>query len=199
MLADKTAHLQGELQDLTVLSFAKPHGRVGRGPVPHRVVVHGKAVDVPAPRVLLIGLHDGFGPIGPSRAVAARTHGDLQHLLLVLLRGIEVPHEAAVDLHLAHVVVGRHVAATVPAFVTDAEQGDFIWSWMPVGGTFFYQRRRCCSRHVFQPLGRLLGGAGTNINGDIRLRPDLIDEVHELMRTKRVCLSHSAPVGVESY
>src|SRR5271167_1325893 len=147
MFADKTVHLQSGLEDLTVFGFTKPHGRIGRWPVPHRVVVYGKTVDVPAPRVLLIGLHDDFGPIGPSRAVAARPHGDLQHLLLVLLRGIKVPYEAAVDLHLANVVVGRHVAATVPAFVTDAEQGDFVWSWMPVGGTFFYQRRRCCGRH----------------------------------------------------
>ena len=167
--------------------------------MPHRVVVHGKSVDVPAPRVLLICLHDGFRPLSPSRAIAARTHGDLQHLLLVLLRGIEVPHEAAVDLHLAHVVVERHVAATVPAFVTDAEQCDFVWSGMPVGGTFFCQRRRCCGRHVFQPLGRFLRSAGADIDGDIRVRPDLIDEVHELVRSKRVCLSHAAPVGVESY
>ena len=167
--------------------------------MPHRVVVHGKTIDVPTPRVLLIGLHDGFRPIGPSRAVAARTHGDLQHLLLVLLRGIEVPDEATVYLHLANVVVGRHVAAAIPAFVTDAEKGDFVGNWMPVGGTFFLQRRRCCGRHIFQPLGRLLGSSGADVDGDIRFRPDLIDEVHELMRSKRVRLSHSAPVGVESH
>src|SRR5207249_869706 len=106
---------------------------------------------------------------------------------------------AAVDLHLAHVVVGSHVAATVPAFVADAEQRDFVWRWMAVGGPFLYQRRGCGGRHVFQPLGRLLRSSGTDIDRDIRVRPDLIDEVHELMCSKRVCLSHSAPVGVESY
>ncbi len=111
-------------------------------PCHDRVVVHREAIDVPAPRVLLIGLHDGFGPIGPARPVAAWAHGDLQHLLLVLLRRIEVPDEAAVDLHLAHVVLGRHVAAAVPAFVADSEKSDFVRRWVTVGGAFFGQRRR---------------------------------------------------------
>src|SRR5208337_135566 len=100
--------------NLAVLGLSETHRLIGRWPLHHRVAVHGKAVDVPAPGVLLISLHDGFGPIGPSRSVTARAYGDFQHVLLILLRRIEVPDEVAVDLHLANVVVGRHVAATVP-------------------------------------------------------------------------------------
>src|SRR5579862_3462521 len=68
---------------------------------------------------------------------------------------------------------------------------------MPVGGPFFYQRGLCGGRHVLQPLGRLLRSSRSDIDRDIRFRTDLIDEVHELMRAKRVCLSHSAPVGIK--
>ena len=69
---------------------------------------------------MLIGLHDGFRPFGPAGLAAAGADGDLQHLVLVLLCGIVVADEAAVDLHLAQIVVGRHVAAAVPAFIADA-------------------------------------------------------------------------------
>src|ERR1035437_4080169 len=64
---------------------------------------------------------------------------------------------------------------------------------------FFRQRRRLGSGHVFQPFSRFLWSTGTDIDGDVRLCPDLIEEVHELMRSKRVRLGHSAPVGVESH
>ena len=98
-------------------------------------------------------LHHGLGPLGVRRA---RAHGDLQHLVLAALRGIHVQHEAAVYLHQAHVIVGRHRAAAVPALVADAEKADLISFRMPVGGTFFGKSRWRGGGHVLQPLGRLL-------------------------------------------
>ena len=68
--------------------------------------MHRKTIDVPAPRVLLVGLHDRFRPFGPPGFSATGADGDLQHLLFVLLCRIEVADKAAVDLELAEIVVG---------------------------------------------------------------------------------------------
>src|SRR5689334_22429183 len=99
-----------------------------------------KAVDIPTPRMILISLHDGFSPLVEARLAAAWADGDLEHRLLVLLRRIEIPDEAAVELELREIVVRCHVAAAVPAFVADAEEGDTVRSGMAVGGAFLRKR-----------------------------------------------------------
>src|SRR5271157_4486505 len=90
MLADQSVHRQREFKELTVLGLAEVCGCEGRRPLAHRVRVHRKTIDIPAPCVMLVGLHDGFGPFGPSGLTAPRAYSDLQHLLLVLLCWIEV-------------------------------------------------------------------------------------------------------------
>ena len=150
--------------------------------MPHRVVVHGKTVDVPAPGVLLIGLHDGFSPIGPSGSVAARTHGDLQHLLLALLRGIEVPDEAAVNLHLAHDSSRASCCRRSPSFRYRCRARATLYgAGCPLAARSFASVVGCCGGHVFQPLGRLLGSTGADIDRDVSLGTDLVEEVHEFV------------------
>src|SRR5262249_16191461 len=156
-----------------------------------------EAVDVPTPLMILICLHDGFGPHGEPRLAAARADGDLEHPLLVPLRRIEVPDEPAVNLKLAQIVVGRHVAAAVPAFVADAEVSDLVGSGMTIGGAFLGQSCGLRRGKVLQPLGCFLRGTGADVDREIRLGADLVEEVHELVRPERVRLDHSAPVGIE--
>ena len=79
-------------------------------------------------------VHRGPSPPGPTAIFSI--------CCLSCCAGLKFLHEPAVDLHLANVVVGRHISAAVPAFVADAEKGDFVWSWMPVGGALLRQRRR---------------------------------------------------------
>lgn len=113
---------------------------------------------------MLVGLHDGFGPFSPARFPSAGTHGDLQHVLIFLLLRVVVPDEAAVDLELAQIVVGRHVAAAIPAFVADAEEGDLIGSRMSVYGALFRQRGQLSGRQVFEPFRCLLRSAGADVD-----------------------------------
>ena len=129
--------------------------------------------DVPAPRVVLPRLHDGVGPLGPPRPAAARPHGDPQHLVLLLLRRIEVPDEAAVDLHLAEVVLGRHVAAAVPALVAEAQKRDLVRVLTAVGRALLAERRRRRGRHVLEPLGPFLRRAGPEIDRQVGLAANL--------------------------
>src|SRR5271157_100571 len=99
--------------------------------------MHRTAVNIPAPRMILICLHDGVRPFGPPRLSSAGAHCYLQHLLFILLSGVEVPDEAAIDLELAQIVVRGHVAAAVPAFIANAQIGDFVGSGMTVGSALF--------------------------------------------------------------
>src|SRR5215831_19343376 len=105
---------------------------------------------------MLPGLHYCFCPFGEALLVAARADGDLEHLVVVLLRRIKVPDEAAVTLELAQIVVRRHVAATVPAFVADAKKGNLVRSGMTVGGAFLLQRSWLSRSQIFQPFCRFL-------------------------------------------
>src|SRR6185369_8845275 len=95
--------------------------------------------------------------------VAAGTDGDLEHLVVALLCRVEVPDEATIDLKLARVVVGCHVTATVPAFVADAEVRDLIRSRMTIGGALFSQCGWLRRGQVFEPFGRFLRCARTEI------------------------------------
>src|SRR6185503_19190372 len=70
---------------------------------------------------------------------------------------------------------------------------------MAVGGAFFRKGRRLPSGHVFEPISGLARSPGTYIHGDIGLAADLIDEIHEFVRAKRVRLDHAAPVWIESH
>ena len=133
--------------------------------------------------MLLPGLHYGFSPLGIGRA---GTYGDLQHLILVPLCRIHIENEAAVHFHQAHVVVGRHRPAAVPALVADAEESDFVGLRMSVGGTLFGKGRRRRGGHVLQPLGGLLRRAGADVDGDVRRAADLLDEIHELIGAKGI-------------
>src|SRR5215471_17089658 len=101
---------------------------------------------------MLPGFHHGFRPFGEALLSAAGADRDLQHLLVVLLRRIEVPDEAAVTLELAQIEVRRHVAAAVPAFVADAEKGNLIWGGMTVGGALFCQRSWLSRSQILQPF-----------------------------------------------
>src|SRR5215831_16863011 len=98
-------------------------------------------MDVPAPRVMLVRAHDCLSPFGPPRAITSRTNGDLQHLLFFLLRRVVVSDEAAVCLHLAQIVIRRHVTAAIPALVADPQIADLIRSGMAVSSALFRQCR----------------------------------------------------------
>ena len=114
--------------------------------------------------MVLIGLHDGLGPVGPAGFSSTRANGDLEHLLVFLLRWIKVADEVAVDLKLAHIVISCHVAATLPAFVANAQIGNFIRSGATIGSAFFGQGRLLRRGQVFQPFGRFLRSARADID-----------------------------------
>src|SRR6185437_1889943 len=119
-----------------------------------------QAVDVPAPRMLLIGLHDSVSPFRPSRPVAARAHGNLQHRIGVVWPiQVEIMDKAAVDLELAQVVIGRHIPATIPAFVANAKKADLVRSRMTIGSSLLFQCRWLPSGHVFKPVGSFVRSA----------------------------------------
>ena len=117
---------------------------------------------------------------------------------LSLLLGIEVPDEAAVDLELIQIVVGRHVAATVPAFVADAKKAHLIRSRMAVGGALLRQGRRLRGGQVFQPFGRFLRSAGADIDRQVRVGANLLEKVHEFVGAEGVRFDDPAPVGIEA-
>ena len=189
-----------DLENLGVLLLAKPGGRVRRRPLHHGVVVERQAVDVPAPRVPLPGLHDDLGPLGPAWPVAAGTHGDVQHPVgAVLLRRVEVPDEAAVDLELVQVVLGCHVSTAVPALVPDPEVGDPPGVRASVGRALLGQGGRLVGGHVLEPLRGLPGRPRADVDGEVGLTADLLHEVHELVEAEGVGLGHAAPVGVEGH
>src|SRR6516165_1410917 len=164
MLANQLFHFECVLEDLAVLGFAESYGCERRRPVPDGVRVHRKAIDVPTPFAILIGLHDGFRPIGPLAFAAARADRNLAHLLLVLLCRVEVPDEAAVDLELAEIVVERHIAAAAPTFVADTEIADPIGLSMTVSGAFLGQRRRLSRGQILQPFGGFPWSTGADID-----------------------------------
>ena len=161
--------------------------------------MHGKAADVPAPRVLLVGFHDGFGPVGPALFAAARADGDLQHLVLLRLRRIVVANEVAEDLHPVEIVLGGHVAAAVPALIAEPEPGDFVRRRMPIRGALLLERGRLRGGHVLQPIGRLLGRTRAQVDRDVSRAANLVDEVHKFVRPKSVRLDHAAPVGIQPH
>ena len=70
---------------------------------------------------------------------------------------------------------------------------------MTVGRALFGQSRRLSGGQVFQPFGGFPRSAGADVNGDVGLRSNLVEEVHEFMCSKRVRLNHAAPVGIERY
>ena len=70
---------------------------------------------------------------------------------------------------------------------------------MAVGGAFLLERRRLSGGHIFQPFGRFSRSAGPNIDRDVRLGADLVDEVHEFMRSERVRFDNAAPIGIEGH
>src|SRR5947207_7733656 len=103
MLGDQTVYVESGFKTLRILILPKALRRQLVLPV-HRVVVHGKPVEIPAPGVWLVGLHDSLSPFTETRFIPARANRDLQHLLAsLLLRGIEVPDEVAVNLELAQI------------------------------------------------------------------------------------------------
>src|SRR5438270_7421462 len=103
--------------------------------------------------MLLIRLHDGFSPIDEARFRSPGAHGDLQHLVLILLRWIVVADEAAVDLHLTRVIFRSHVAAAVPTFVSNPKGSDLVRSSVTIGSALFADRRSGRSSHILQPVG----------------------------------------------
>ena len=140
-----------------------------------------------------------FRPLGPALFTAARPYGDLQHLSFPLLFRVEIPDEAAIHLELAEIVIGRHVAAAIPAFVTNAEIADLIRSRMTVRSALLGEGSRLSGGHVLQPFRGFARSPGANVNGDVGLRADLVEEIHEFMCPKGVRLDHPAPVGIERY
>ena len=198
VLPDQAVHLQGVLQDLGVVLLAEAHRLVGRREAHHGVVVEREAVHVvPAPLAALPRLHDRLGPLREPRLAAARPDGDLEHPIGLLLRGVEVAREAAVDAQLAQVVLGRHVAAAVPVLVADAEEGDLVGRRAAVGGALLGERRRLRGGQVLQPVGRFLRRARADVDRQVGLAADLLDEVDELVRAERIRLDDAAPVRVE--
>ena len=143
--------------------------------------------------MLLPCLHHGFGPL---RVGCPRTHRDLEHLVLVTLCGIHIEHKAAVDLHQADVIIGRHRPAAVPAFVADAKESHFVGLGMAVGGSLFGESCGRCGSHVLKPLASFLRRAGADVDGHIRRTPDLLDEIHELIGAESIRIDNIAPCRI---
>src|SRR5690606_26718439 len=68
---------------------------------------------------------------------------------------------------------------------------------MSVRGALLCERRRLIRRHVLPPLRRLLRRAGADVDGDIGVRADLLQEIHELVRAEGVRFDHAAPIWVQ--
>src|SRR4051794_14941111 len=70
---------------------------------------------------------------------------------------------------------------------------------MAVGSALLLERCRLSGGHVFQPFRRFSRSAGPNIDRHVGLGADLVDEVHELMRSERIRFDDTTPIGVERY
>ena len=110
---------------------------------------------------------------------------------------MEVARKAAVVLHLAGVVVRRHVAAAIPALISQTEYGQLPGLRMAVGSALLRQRGGQRAGHVLQPVCGLLRRPGTDVDGNERRGTDLANEVHVFVRAESVRLGHSAPVGIQ--
>jgi len=55
---------------------------------------------------------------------------------------------------------------------------------MPVRDAFLLERRRLIRRQIFKPVGALLHGARTNVDGQEYVGTELVDEVHEFVRAE---------------
>src|SRR5438105_15610866 len=112
---------------------------------------------------------------------------------------MEIPDEAAIDLELAEIVIGRHVAAAIPAFVTNAEKADLIRKRMTVRSALRGEGSRLSGGHVLQPFRGFARSPGANVNGEVGLRIDLAEELHELRCSNGIRLRHPAPAAVHGY
>ena len=70
---------------------------------------------------------------------------------------------------------------------------------MAVGGALLRQRRRLSGGQIFEPFRRFLRSARADIDGEVRFGANLIEEVHEFVRSESVRLDHAAPVGIERH
>src|ERR1044072_2698648 len=136
MRCNKIFHLERFFENLSVLLFTKTHRSKLVLPIYDRVVVQRETLHVPTPLSFLPRLHDRVGPLGPTCFTAAWANSNLHHLLVTLLRRIEVSDEATVDRELSQIVLGCHVAAPVPTLVADTKHGNLVRGGMTVGSTF---------------------------------------------------------------
>src|SRR5687767_21062 len=130
-------------------------------PVDDRVVVKRQTFHVPAPLPGFPAFHHGFGPIDKARFAAAGSNSDPPHSLIAGLCGIEVPDKTGIHLQLAQIEVRSHIAAAIPALVTDAKKRDLVWSRMPVGRALLYKIGLLLTRHVFDPISSFVDSSRT--------------------------------------
>src|SRR5690606_4128231 len=131
--------------------------------------------------------------------VAAGSDGDPAHLVTAAcgLRGVVIAVEACVPFHQVDVVFRPHVAAAAPVLVAETEEGDLVRIFVSVGRALLPGGASRVGRHVGDPVGRLLDGAGSDIDGDEGLGTDHAEEVEKLIRAERVGFDGTAPVGVD--
>ena len=102
-------------------------------------------------------------------------------------------HIHAIDIG---VVTGGHVAAATPGFVADADERHFVRLAAPIGSALGTECRFGRLGHVLQPIARFAWSSCRHVDGEKRLRADLLEKVHELVRAECVGFRLIAPRAV---
>ena len=129
--------------------------------------------------------------LGPVVVIVRSTTGNTIEVVITLIAQIGV--ELA---ELIAVILGCHVSTTAPSLVADAEVFHLPCFVATVLTTQARHRGIAVGGHIFNPLGHLLHGAGTDVTADVRLAVEHLAKVQELMRTKTVVLDGASPVVV---
>ena len=165
-------------------------------------MVHRNTLNVPRPRIALRPrLHHGLGVFVAEAVIA---HGNALGRLWAVVQQVDIDligvlavHEHDELLHVVNIGFGAHGPAAAPHLVANADIFHLERLGMAIGHAVLLQRGGLVGGHIFHPVGRLLGSAGTDIDRDIGLGADLVGEIHKFGRAKSVWLHHTAPHRVE--
>ncbi len=182
LVLDQRLHLVGLVELLVPLVVGELEGVAGRS----AIIVRRPALDR---RALAVGPL-GEEAAGPVEVVAVGAGGDQVERNAVLGQPVGEPAVFAA------IIFGDELAAAAPALVADAPVADAERLALAVGRAFIGQRRRagrCVA--VFDPLLELLGRAGPDVGGEIRLDAAELAESDELVGAELVGLGLLAPAA----
>ncbi len=74
---------------------------------------------------------------------------------------------------------------------------DLIRRGMAVGGALFGERGRLRRGQIFEPFCGFLRSARAEVDGEVGFSADLVEEIHEFMRSEGVRLNDAAPIRIE--